>query len=89
MTTFRAEWNWHDIDRPSFRRLLTNHGTWCERHSDADSANASLWTLFEIHRQQFGKIIVRGVSTAGAAAERQARWDPRNVLHHALSIRVE
>ena len=46
-------------------------GSWCERNSDADSPNASLWTLLEIHRQQFGKIVVRGVSTAGAGAERQ------------------
>ena len=44
---------------------------WCERNSDAASPFTSLWTLFEIHRQQFGKIILRGVSTAGAAAERQ------------------
>src|SRR5947209_6618813 len=71
ITTFRAEWNWSDLDRPSFLRLLRNHGTWCERNSAADSPSASLWTLLEIHRQQFGKIIVRGVSTAGAAAERQ------------------
>ena len=71
ITTFKAEWNWSDIDQPSFLRLLRNHGIWCERNSDADSPNASLWTLLEIHRKQFGKIIVRGVSTAGAAAERQ------------------
>ena len=71
ITTFKAEWNWNDIDEPSFLRLLRNHGVWCERNSDADSPNASLWTLLEIHRKQFGKIIVRGVSTAGAAAERQ------------------
>ncbi|HEX3551622.1 MAG TPA: FAD-binding oxidoreductase [Thermoanaerobaculia bacterium] len=71
ITTFKAEWNWSDIDQQSFLRLLKNHGTWCERNSDADSPNTSLWTLLEIHRQQFGKIIVRGVSTAGAAAERQ------------------
>jgi hypothetical protein len=68
IATFRAEWNWSDIDQPSFLRLLKNHGTWCERNSDADSSNASLWTLLEVHRKQFGKIIVRGVSTAGAAA---------------------
>jgi FAD/FMN-containing dehydrogenase len=72
ITTFKAEWNWNDIDQPSFLRLLRNHGSWSERNSDADSANASLWALLEIHRKQFGKIIVRGVSTAGAAAERQA-----------------
>jgi FAD/FMN-containing dehydrogenase len=71
MTTFKAEWNWNDIDRASFLRLLTNHGIWCERNNHADSPNATLWTLLEIHRKQFGKIIVRGVSTAGAAAERQ------------------
>lgn len=71
ITTFKAEWNWDDIDRASFLRLLRNHGTWCERHSDADSPYASLWSLFEIHRKQFGKIIVRCVSTAGAGAEKQ------------------
>ena len=72
ITTFKAEWNWNDIDQPSFLRLLRNHGSWCERNSDADAPNATLWALLEVHRKQFGKIIVRGVSTAGAAAERQA-----------------
>ena len=71
ITTFRAEWDWSDVDQPSFLRLLRNHGTWCERNSGADSPNASLWTLLAIHRKQFGKIIVRGVSTAVDAAERQ------------------
>ncbi len=71
ITTFKAEWSWGDIDQPSFLRLLRNHGTWCERNNGADSPYASLWTLFELHRKQFGKIIIRGVSTAGAAAEQQ------------------
>lgn len=71
ITTFRAEWNWSDIDQPSFLRLLRNHGSWCERHSEADSHYASLWTLLALHRKQLGKIIVRGVSTAGAGAEHQ------------------
>jgi hypothetical protein len=71
VTTFKAEWLWSDIDQPSFLRLVRNHGAWCERNSGADSPNASLWTLLEIHRKQFGKIIVRGVSTAGAGAEGQ------------------
>ena len=71
ITTFKAEWSWSDIDETTFLRLLRNHGTWCERNSDADSPNASLWTLLQIHRKEFGKIIARGVSTAGADAERQ------------------
>jgi len=27
ITTFKAEWNWSDIDQPTFLRLLRNHGT--------------------------------------------------------------
>lgn len=71
ITTFRAEWNWSDIDQSSFLRILRNHGEWCEQNSGADSPSSTLWALLEIHRKQFGKIIVRGVSTAGVAAERQ------------------
>jgi aclacinomycin oxidase len=71
ITTFKAEWDWSGVDRSFFLRLLQNHGAWCERHSDAGSSYASLWTLLEIHRQQFGKIIIRGVSTATMAAEQQ------------------
>ena len=71
ITTFRAEWSWSGVDRSAFERLLENHGLWSERHSDADSPNATLWTLLELHRKQFGKIVVRGLSAAGAGAEKQ------------------
>lgn len=71
ITTFEAEWNWSDIDRDAFTRLMRNHGRWCEENSDPGSSNASLWTLLEIHRRQLGKIIVRGLSTADSDAERQ------------------
>jgi len=71
ITTFKAEWNWSDIDQSSFLRLIENHGIWSERNSDADSPNASLWTLLIVHRKQLGKIIIRGLSMAGTAAERQ------------------
>ena len=71
IATFRAEWDWSAVDQPSFLQLLRNHGTWCERNSHAQSENASLWTLLSLHRKQFRKIIVRGVSTAGASSGRQ------------------
>ncbi|HMJ19933.1 MAG TPA: FAD-binding oxidoreductase, partial [Gemmatimonadaceae bacterium] len=71
ITTFKAEWNWSDIDQETFLRLLRNHGIWSERNSGADSPNASLWTLLIVHRKQLGKIIIRGLSTAGASAQRQ------------------
>jgi FAD/FMN-containing dehydrogenase len=69
ITTFKAEWNWSDIDESSFVKLLQNHGRWCEANSGADSPNASFFALLEAHRKQFGKIVVRGVSTAGADAD--------------------
>jgi len=65
ITTFRAEWDWSDIDEAAFLRLLRNHGVWSEQNSGADSPNASLWALLAVHRKQLGKIVVRGVSTAG------------------------
>jgi aclacinomycin oxidase len=68
ITTFKAEWNWSDINQASFLRLLRNYGIWCERNGDADSPNASLWALLQVHRRQLGQIIIRGVSTVGAAA---------------------
>ncbi len=71
ITTFKAEWNWSDIDRPSFVRLLRNHGTWSERNSGADAPSASLFMALEVHRRQFGQIVVRGLSTAGDAAAGQ------------------
>ncbi len=71
ITTFKAEWNWSDIDRQCFWKLLRNHGIWCERNSEASSPYATLWTLLEIHRKQFGKIIIRGVSTNWIDAEGQ------------------
>jgi aclacinomycin oxidase len=70
ITTLRAEWSWSDVDQGAFARLLQNHGDWCERESGPESRFAPLWTLFEIHRREFGKIIIRGVSTAGVDAER-------------------
>jgi aclacinomycin oxidase len=71
VTTFKAEWDWNDLDEASFLRLLRNHGTWCERNAGGDSPNASLWALLEVHRKQFGKIVARGVSTDGFSADGQ------------------
>jgi aclacinomycin oxidase len=68
ITTFKAEWNWSDIDQAAFLRLLRNHGIWSERNSGAESPSTSLWTLLIVHRKQLGKIIVRGLSTARSAA---------------------
>lgn len=71
ITTFHAEWSWSDLNRPSFARLLQNHGEWSERNSAPVSASLSLWSLLMVHRQQLGKIIIRGLSTDGSQGEQQ------------------
>ena len=68
--TFRAEWNWEKIDEAAFTRLVRNHGTWCERNSDAESGCAKLFSLLFLRRRQYGKLEVKGLSTAGAEADR-------------------
>jgi aclacinomycin oxidase len=67
ITTARAVWDWNDVDPAFFRRLLRNHGSWCEQNSGARSDAASLWSLLEQHRKQLGKLVVRCVSTADRA----------------------
>jgi len=68
--TFRASWSWEDVDEASFTRLVRNHGTWCERHSEADSPFARLFSILFLNRRAMGKIEMRGLSTAGPDAER-------------------
>jgi aclacinomycin oxidase len=71
IATFTTEWPWQNLDRTAFQRLLANHGRWSEQNSGADSPTASLWTLLIAQRPQVGKVVLRGVSTAGDAAEQQ------------------
>jgi aclacinomycin oxidase len=70
VTTLRAEWSWAQLGDRSLRRLIDNHGRWCERNAGADSPFASLWALLELHRKPHGAVLVRGVCTAGAEAGR-------------------
>ncbi|CAL1518955.1 FAD-binding oxidoreductase [Chitinophaga sp. MM2321] len=65
---FRVAWNWVDIDQRAFTTLMRNFGIWCERNSDADSPYTGLHSMFSFWRQQYGKVELFGLSTAGAAA---------------------
>ena len=71
ITTFRAEWNWTDLDKRSFVQLLRNHGAWSERNSDASSPDISLWSVLIVHRWQVGKIFIRGLTVDEAHADHQ------------------
>ena len=68
--TFRIAWNWEDIDEARFTSLMRNHGAWCERHCAADSPYATLFSTLLLKRRQSGTLELKGVSTAGAEAER-------------------
>jgi aclacinomycin oxidase len=67
---FRVEWKWNDVDERAFTRLLRNFGQWCEHHGGADSSFARLFSLLFLLRRQAGVIAMKGLSTAGADAER-------------------
>ena len=71
IATFTASWTWDALERAGAARLLGNFGAWCERHAAAEAPFASLWTLLIAQRRQAGRIVVRGVSTAGDAAAAQ------------------
>ena len=66
----RAVWNWKDFDESRFATLVRNHGDWCERNSSADIPNAKLHSTLFLSRHETGKIELKGLSTAGDAAER-------------------
>jgi hypothetical protein len=71
VSTFRAEWDWSDIDQQSFLRLLRNHGRWAEHNSAPDSPNISLWNLLLASRVKAGNIVIRGLTTVAQDADRQ------------------
>ena len=69
---FRTEWSWEAIDEEAFTRLARNFGEWCERNSGAESPQATLFSTLFLHRRQYGRLELKGLSTAGAGAERMA-----------------
>jgi len=68
--TFRAAWDWAALDETAFTRLARNFGRWCERHSGPGSAQARLFSILFLRRRQYGQVELKGLSTAGAQAER-------------------
>lgn len=70
MLAFRVAWSWEDVNEAAFTRLVRNFGGWCERNSDADSPQASLFSTLFLHRRQYGRLEMKGLSTAAAEAER-------------------
>jgi FAD/FMN-containing dehydrogenase len=69
VTIFRGSWSWEDVDEAAFARLARNFGAWAERHGDADSPGARLFSTLFLNRRQSGKIELKGLSTAGPDAE--------------------
>ena len=63
--TFQAQWNWRDIDRVTFARLVRNYGDWTERNSDASSPFARLYSTLVLNRRQHGTLELSGLTTAG------------------------
>ena len=70
--TFKAEWNWNDVDEASFGALVRNYGDWSAQHSEPDSLNLDLFSVFSLDRPQQGKITLRGLVIDSADAEARA-----------------
>lgn len=70
---FRAEWQWEALNERAFLRLMRNYGEWCERNGAPDSPYTRLFSTFFLHRREFGRLVLRGLSTAGPEAERLSR----------------
>jgi hypothetical protein len=68
---FRLEWKWDDVGEAAFSTLARNFGAWCERHADAGSPQAGLFSTLFLQRRQQGTLALRGLSIAGADAERR------------------
>jgi FAD binding domain/Berberine and berberine like len=68
--TFRVAWKWKDIGEAAFTRLARNFGEWAEKNAGADSPSSALFSLLFLRRRQSGVIEVKGLSTAGAGAQR-------------------
>ena len=52
--TFKAEWNWQDLDRSAFARLVGNFGEWCERNSECGAPTTQLYSTLALGRRQRG-----------------------------------
>nr|WP_042189130.1 BBE domain-containing protein [Kibdelosporangium sp. MJ126-NF4] len=66
-------WDWKDVTKESFHRLLRNYGEWHERNSAADSRYASLFSPLLIPRRakgdtpgQFGVVATMDGTVPGA-----------------------
>jgi aclacinomycin oxidase len=70
--TFKAQWQWKDIDEAAFSSLVRNYGEWCEAHAGADDPSADLFSVLSLNRRQIGTIEVRGVVTGDGDTERRA-----------------
>jgi hypothetical protein len=86
--TFRVAWRWEDIDEAAFTRLVRNFGDWCERNSGADSPYAKLFSLLFLRRREYGKLEIKGLSTAGAEAGYSTSTWPRSTMASACPTPV-
>ena len=70
LLVFRVAWNWNDMSATAFSRLASNFGDWCAANSDATSEYAQLFSTLFLWRRQLGTLELKGLSTAGADADR-------------------
>ena len=68
--TFKAEWDWQDLDQPALTRLVRNYGDWCERNSEWGTRSTELYSTLALGRREHGTVEVTGLTTTGTEADR-------------------
>ncbi|GAA4059513.1 FAD-binding oxidoreductase [Streptomyces shaanxiensis] len=68
--SFSVSWDWQQLDRTSFARLVRNHGEWAERHSAPDSPYLALYSELALTRRPSGSVLMIGQVAADSGAER-------------------
>ncbi|SDP34037.1 FAD/FMN-containing dehydrogenase [Streptomyces sp. cf386] len=68
--SFSVSWDWQQLDKTSFARLVRNHGEWAEKHSAPDSPYLALYSELALTRRLSGTVFMIGQVAAESGAER-------------------
>jgi len=71
VVSFKAEWNWGELNERAFKQLIANYCDWCVAHAAPASPFAKLYSVLTLGRPRCGgKIELHGMVTAGSESER-------------------
>jgi hypothetical protein len=61
--TIELEWQWPDINKDNFRRLVDNYGNWCFNNAQPGTKSWHLYATLHLWNKVIGKIQLKGLLT--------------------------